>query len=265
MTDPRALLFAEIVSQQVTAAIIAHESGIVAGVDAATDAAAALGLTIVDSTTDGKPVSPGDEVIRISGTPLQIAQAEEQLIGLLGKPSGIATAARVFVDRAAGGPRIVSGAWKKLPLSQKDMIRAAITVGGASPRIAKWPFAYLDKNIVTMLGGVQATMDAVDAQPGLNGFRTTIQVTNGEDAVIAARAGADIVFVDTGRIDDVRAADSQLRESGFRESVELAFGGGVRLEDIDELRALKVDIVDIGRAIVDARLLDMSLKVVDVK
>jgi nicotinate-nucleotide pyrophosphorylase (carboxylating) len=46
--------------------------------------------------------------------------------------------------------------------------------------------------------------------------------------------------------------------------VRLAFGGGVQLTDIDRLRELDVDIVDVGRAIVDAPLLDMRFRVVDV-
>jgi nicotinate-nucleotide pyrophosphorylase (carboxylating) len=45
----------------------------------------------------------------------------------------------------------------------------------------------------------------------------------------------------------------------------LAFGGGVQLTDIDRLRGLDVDIVDVGRAIVDAPLLDMRFQVVGVR
>jgi nicotinate-nucleotide pyrophosphorylase (carboxylating) len=56
-----------------------------------------------------------------------------------------------------------------------------------------------------------------------------------------------------------------LRATRCRDRVRLAFGGGVQLTDIDWLRGLDVDIVDIGRAIVDAPLLDMTFRVVDVR
>ncbi len=48
---------------------------------------------------------------------------------------------------------------------------------------------------------------------------------------------------------------------GLRNRVTIAFGGGVGLEDIDELKRLDIDVLDIGRQIVDAPLLDMRLEI----
>jgi nicotinate-nucleotide pyrophosphorylase (carboxylating) len=265
MTDPRPLLFSSVAERDVTAVLSAAESGMVVHTGAAAAAAAALGMTVDHCLCEGKPVEPGDEVLRVTGSPLQIALAEERLVGLVAKPSGIATATNRFVDRAGGRVQIVSGAWKKLPFSQKEMIRSAITAGGAAPRIADWPFAYLDKNFVTMLGGVAGALNAVAAHPELAGYQRIIQVVNVDDACVAARGGADIVFVDTGRIRDVSATARALSATGLRDRVQLAFGGGVQLIDIDQLRDLDVDIVDIGRAIVDAPLLDMTFRVVTVR
>jgi nicotinate-nucleotide pyrophosphorylase (carboxylating) len=265
MTDPRPLLFSGVAQRDITAILSADESGIVVHIDAAAATSADLGLTVHHHLAEGKPVQPGDEVLRVSGSPIQIAMAEERLVGLIAKPSGIATAASRFVDRAGGRLQIVSGAWKKLPFSQKDMIRSAITAGGAAPRIADWPFAYLDKNFVTMLGGVRRALNAVAAHQELADYQRIIQVIDVDDACAAARGGAHIVFVDTGRIDDVSTVSRALRATGLRDRVRLAFGGGVQLTDIDQLRGLDVDIVDIGRAIVDAPLLDMTFRVVNVR
>jgi nicotinate-nucleotide pyrophosphorylase (carboxylating) len=265
MTDPRPLLFSGVGQRAVTAVLSAGESGIVVHTDAAAATAADLGLTVRHHLAESKPVQSGDEVLRVTGSPIEIAMAEERLVGLIAKPSGIATAASRFVDRAGGRLQIVSGAWKKLPFSQKDMIRSAITAGGAAPRIADWPFAYLDKNFVTMLDGVQGALDAVAAHPELAAYQRIIQVVDVDGACVAARGGAHIVFVDTGRISDISAASRALRSTGLRDRVRLAFGGGVQLTDIDRLRWLDVDIVDIGRAIVDAPLLDMTFRVVDVR
>jgi nicotinate-nucleotide pyrophosphorylase (carboxylating) len=265
MTDPRPLLFSGVAQQNVTAVLSADEGGIVVHTDEAAAAAADLGLAVHHQLAEGKPVQPRDEVLRVSGNPIQIAMAEERLVGLVAKPSGIATAASRFVDRAGGHFQIVSGAWKKLPFSQKGMIRSAITAGGAAPRIADWPFAYLDKNFVTMLGGVRGALNAVAAHPELASYQRIIQVIDVDDACAAAGGGAHIVFVDTGRIDDVSTVSRALRATGLRDRVRLAFGGGVQLADIDRLRGLDVDIVDIGRAIVDAPLLDMTFRVVDVQ
>jgi nicotinate-nucleotide pyrophosphorylase (carboxylating) len=256
--DPRETIFAGIADRLFVAALIADDEGIVSPVAAAVDAAHELGLEIEFELQEAGYVRPGDEILRFRGTPMQIAMAEERIVGLLAKASGIATAARHFVDRALGSPRIVSGAWKKLPLSVKDTIRSAIAAGGADPRIATGPFVYLDKNFVTMLGGPERTLDVV---AGMTHHRKVIQLADPEAAVAAARRGADVVFIDTGRAEDAEKAARRLRDAGLRERVELAFGGGVGLDDIDDLRRIGVDTVDVGRAIVDAPLLDMRVRV----
>ena len=232
--DLRDEIFARIADRAFAAAVIAAEAGIVAAVDSTAEAAEEVGLTVKARRTS----------------------EARCIVGSIS--SGIATAARRFVDRAAGRPRIVSGAWKKLPFSQKDMIRSAILAAGAEPRIATPPFVYLDKNCVRMLGGVEATLAAV---AHLEDHRKVIQLDDPTAACAAARAGADIVFVDTGRLEDAAIASRRLRDAGLRERVELAFGGGVELDDIDQLTHTDVDAVDIGRAIVDAPLLDMRIEV----
>jgi len=262
MSDPRELIFSRIAGRTVTAAIVTTEPGIMANVERAVSAAEDLGLAVEYAVAEGKPVSAGEEVLRVSGAPLAIAACDERIPGMLAKPSGIATATRAFVEQAGGQLRVVSGAWKKLPSSHKDMIRSAITIGGAEPRIAQWPFVYLDKIFVEMLGGVRASLAEVAEQTPLAGHRRVIQVTSAAAACEAAECGADIVFVDTGNPADVNAAADALRQAGMRGQVELAFGGGVTLSDLPVLRELDLDIVDVGRAIVDADLLDMRLRMV---
>ena len=256
--DPRETVFAGIADRTFVAALIADDEGLVSPVAEAVEAAQEIGLQIESQLNEAGYVRPGDEILRFHGTPIQIALAEERVVGLLAKASGIATAARRFVDRARGRPRIVSGACKKLPLSVKDTIRSAIVAGGAEPRIATGPFVYLDKNVVTMLGGPDATLAAV---ADMTNHRKVIQLDDPRAAVAVARAGADVIFVDTGRLQDAADANRRLLEAGLRDRVELAFGGGARLEDIGELKRLNVDTVDVGRAIVDAPLLDMRIRV----
>jgi nicotinate-nucleotide pyrophosphorylase (carboxylating) len=95
--------------------ISSPEDGIIAGITSAKEEAGNLGLSILRVVNEGSPVRKGDEVIRFSGTPRQIVIAEEILIGLLAKPSGIATHAHKFVKATGGKPKVVCGAWKKMP------------------------------------------------------------------------------------------------------------------------------------------------------
>ncbi len=266
MGDLRDDIFASLNGTTVTAVVLAADDGVVTQVAKATAAAEDLGLNVIYARADGSSIASGDEILRIAGSPKQIAMGEERLIGLMAKPSGVATAARRFVERAAPALKIVSGAWKKLPLSQKEMIRNAVAAGGADSRISNEPFVYLDKNFVKMLGGVKGALTAV---AGLAGYRKVIQLKGsdrdiGEEAREAVAAGADIIFVDTGEREDVVRVAASLCELGQREQVELAFAGGITLDDIADLKRLDLDSVDIGRAIVDAPLLDMRFEVLEI-
>jgi nicotinate-nucleotide pyrophosphorylase (carboxylating) len=266
MSDPRDKFFEPVANARVTARVVAEEPGILAGAGAVPASLAEIGMSALRQLADGATVQRGALVTEIEGSPKQIALAEERLIGLLAKPSGIATATARFVARAGGRMRVVSGAWKKLPFSQKELIRRAIVVGGAAPRIAEWPFLYIDKNFVRMQGGLEQAMAAAGRfDPG----KRIVQIRGeygdiGEEAVRVAALGASIVFVDSGRIADAERALAALEARGLRRAVEVAFAGGVQLGDIEALAEIGVDVVDVGRPIVDAPLLDMRLDVVEV-
>lgn len=264
MIDPRDEIFAAVRGSTVTAAVIVDDPGVVCGTASVIECADELGFLIDELRADGALVRSGDVVCRFRASPKEVALAEERLIGLLAKPSGIATATREFVERADGTLRVVSGAWKKLPFTQRDMIRNAIQCGGAEPRITTIPFAYIDKNMARILGGPVAAVAVARGLPG----RKVVQLgggdTLGETACELASAGADIIFVDTGDRSDVALVDGALRDTGMRGSVQLAFAGGIKPVDLDGLAELGVDIVDVGRAIVDAPLVDMHLAVLDV-
>jgi nicotinate-nucleotide pyrophosphorylase (carboxylating) len=148
-----------------------------------------------------------------------------------------------------------------VPPGQKDATRAAIAVGGADLRICPPPFVYLDKNYVTMLGGVGPALTTATAE--LPGHRRVVQVGTPAAALEAARLAADIVFVDTGRSADLRDVAETLRRHRLRDRVQLAFGGNVHLRDLDALRRSDADIIDVGRAIVDAPLLDLHLRITE--
>jgi nicotinate-nucleotide pyrophosphorylase (carboxylating) len=265
--DVREEILRKVDWKRVTAAILVDGEGMVSGIASAKEEASKLGLSILKIVPEGSEVRKADEIIRFSGTARQIVMAEEILIGLLAKPSGIATHAHKFVKATGGKPKVVCGAWKKMPPSLKNMIREAVIAGGASSRIEPHPFAYLDKNYIELLGGIKKSLEAVAY---LSDVSKVVQVRGRYQDIVseaceAAQLGAHIVFIDSGKPDDVRRIVGRLRQLGLREKVKIAFGGGVNLGTIEELKNLDIDILDIGRQIVDAPLLDMRLEIVDVK
>lgn len=123
---------------------------------------------------------------------------------------------------------------------------------------------YLDKNYIEMLGGIEEGLKKVTQ---LNGHVKVVQLKGrygdiADEAIKSVRYGAGIVFIDTGKRNDIRRVAGKLRASELRDMVRIAFGGDIRIKDMDELKGLDVDILAIGRQIVDAPLLDMRMEVI---
>lgn len=261
--DIRDVIFAEIKEKNFSAHLIAERAGVLSGVSRLKAFLSENRIAADVRVADGGVVAAGEIIAVLTGTPKQLAVAEEFVIGFLAKPSGIATAARQAVAKAGPTMSVACGAWKKMPPELKHIVREAVAAGGASFRITDQPFLYLDKNFVRMLGGIEATLSVV---AGINDKQKAIQVKgesgNIEDEALAAvRGGAHIIMIDTGRLEDVAAVNRVLAEVGQRAAVKIAFAKGVKVEALPSFIGLGIDIIDIGASIIDAPLLDMKLDV----
>ena len=80
--------------------IVAKATGVVAGVEVAAAVFRRFDprLEVEVEVADGDAVVPGDRVLRVTGSLESILGAERTALNFLGRLSGIATAARRFVD-----------------------------------------------------------------------------------------------------------------------------------------------------------------------
>ena len=152
-----------------------------------------------------------------------------------------------------------------MPPSLKSMVRQAISTGGASFRICQPPMLYIDKNFIRMFGSIPAALEAVAEQTEptkiiqIKGMTCPVQ----EETRQALAGGANILMVDTGRLEDLEACQAELAQLGAREQIQVAFAGNVHIADIPDMARRGVDLLCIGKEIVDAGLLDMKLDVVE--
>ena len=264
--DIRDIMFGKMSSAIVTAEIRADGSGILCGVQKALREALQLDLAMGHVLYDGAVLHPGTVILRFTGSPQKVLRAEEVLMGKMAKTSGIASAAHQFVQRVGQRIQIVSGAWKKMPSALKQDIRDAVEQGGAGRRISDAPFLYIDKNYTAIFGGIASALLALGH---LGDYLKVIHIrgTYGDitqEAMEAVENGAGIVFIDTGNAADIQRVSDLLHRRNLRHHVRIAFGGNIRLSQIDHLKNLDLDILDIGKAIIDAPLLDMRMEVVSV-
>jgi len=246
----------------VKASLRSKKEGWVAGIPFARRAAEALGLEAGWEKKTGEAVKQGERIARFEGTPDKIVKFEDLVIGLIAKPSGIATAARKAKNLAGRKIRLVSGGWKKHPFLIKEIVQEAVAAGGIAHRLVEEPFLYLDKNYVRIFGGISRTLQAVTAFSG-----TKIIQLRGEFLPIAEEArealihGAQILMVDTGSWEDLEEVMGVIKAGKGPHTARVAFAGGIKLEDIPLLAEKGVDILDIGAAILDAPWLDLSYDV----
>ena len=248
------------VEGQFEAIVEATEEGVIAGthfLDSQKTPAPSGEWTLL--VEEGATIAPGQALVHIRGTAAELGVAEDYILGALGFASGIARRARAIRMQAPSALSIACGGWKKLPPALKPLLRAGLAVADVLPRLVAMDFVYLGKNSVILLGGVDA---AIAAGRAVDHGPVAIQVRNIEEALHAVHCGAGIIMVDTGDIADLRAIAEALEVNALRSKIWLAFAGGVRVEDLPHVHACGADAVDMGRAILDAPLLDLRMRVI---
>jgi len=255
--------------RRITEALLASASGPRRGLVVAAEPGVVAGIGLLDPRhapdpagswlplrRDGEAVDAGGAIVEVTGTAWELAVAEDHVLGTLGVAGGIARAALALRDAAPPGLRVVCGGWKKFPAALKPALRAGLDVAGIGHRLLDGEFVYVDKNVVTQLGGVER---AVAAGLRLGHGPVAVQVTGVDDALAAAAAGCGVVMVDTGDLCSLNAVVRHLRTAGS--DVSVAFAGGVGVGDLDAVAASGASIVDVGRAVLDAGLWDLRFVV----
>lgn len=265
--DLRDSIFERLEGRAFTAGLTVAGEGVVCGVDNARAALASLGCTVLLARADGEMIDSRSPALVFSGSAKAVALAEDTIIGCIAKFTGIARASARAVslarEHSGGRVRIVSGSAKKMPGEVKAQLRRAIHLGGGFGRMVEGPFIYLDKNYVRMFGSVAATLDGVRH---LTGYTRVIQLRGelepiADEARAAIDRGAHYLMVDTGSVADLDRVAAVARDSGRRGAVTIAFAGNVVHADIPGLCTHDLDVIGLGRAIVDAPLADCSLDV----
>ncbi len=264
LNDIRDTLFFKIKEKKFSAVLTAERCGILSGVNVAYTVADEIGVSLKICKKEGDLLNHNEVFAHLTGTPKQIAIAEECLIGTLAKASGIATAASTAVQLANHHFTICSGSWKKMPMEIKHLVRSAVVAGGATFRICNQPMVYIDKNFIRMFGSIPAAIQACQTFPDskivmqIKGLTGTIE----EETKMALRGNCHTLMIDTGKLEDVRCCYDTVLKCGKAGKVVIGYAKGIRIRDIPELINEPIDVLCIGKEIVDAPLLDMKLDVV---
>ena len=242
--------------------VIAKEEGIAAGIEEAIILAEYLGLKVKAKVADGEKIKNKQVLLEISGDAQTILCVERTMLNLLSRMSGIATATRTLTTKLekTGSIAKIAATRKSAPgLLYFD--KKAVTIGSGDPhRLHLDDMILIKDNHLVIVGSVEAAVKKAKAKASFS-KKIEVEVTKAEDAIQAAKAGADIIMLDNFSPKEAKDAVEMLKKAGFV-NVLLEVSGKITGENLLEYAAAQVDIISMGELTHSVKALDFSLEIV---
>ncbi|MBL8843519.1 MAG: carboxylating nicotinate-nucleotide diphosphorylase [Planctomycetes bacterium] len=249
------------------ATLTAKAPGALCGVDLALRIVRLLDpeARLAEAAPDGTRVVPGQAVGTLQGDARALLAAERTLLNLLQHLSGIATATARYVAAVAGTGAEILDTRKTVPGLRWFAKRAVAAGGGVNHRHGLWDQVLLKSNHLAWTrpwpAGRRPLEEAIAtarrAAPA--GMKLQLEVFDGDEAVRAAEAGADLVLLDNFTPEQVAAAVARVRSRFPRAQVGLEASGGLHLGNVRAYAEAGVDRLSIGALTHSAPALDLSL------
>ena len=248
------------------AQIVAKEAGIAAGIEEAKVLLESLGLKVETLTSDGEKINPKQTLMKIRGNTRTILSTERTILNIVSRMSGIATTTRRLVEKlqkAKLGTKIACTRKTAPGLLYLDK-KAVLVGGGDTHRLHLDDMVLIKDNHIAVAGSIEV---AVKRAKEVGSFtkKIEVEVSSAEDALAAAKAGADIIMLDNFSPKQVEKAVSRLEEAAFSGKVLIEASGGITAENILEFASKQVDIVSLGELTHSAKTLDLSLEITKIK
>jgi nicotinate-nucleotide pyrophosphorylase (carboxylating) len=240
---------------ETTGRLVAKESGVAAGLDAASAVFDYLGVDCETTVEDGDSVAAGDTVLSASGAARDVLRGERVAVNVAGHASGIATKTREAVakaDAVADDVRI-AGTRKTTPGLRGIEKRSVVAGGGDTHRLDLSHMVMVKDNHVAEMG----LSGAIGHFRERVSFATKIEVEVETPAAAprAAEAGADIVLLDNMTPAEVSDAVDALPGETLAEA-----SGGIAVADVPDYAKTGVDIISMGALTHSAPTLDYSFR-----
>jgi nicotinate-nucleotide pyrophosphorylase (carboxylating) len=239
-----------------TAAIVAREAGVVAGLDLAEAAFKALDpdIRFTRIVVDGGSVGAGGKIATVSGKTRAILSAERTALNFLGRLSGIATLTASYVKAVEGTGARIACTRKTTPglrALEKYAVRAG---GGINHRFGLYDAVLVKDNHIAASGGIAGALARLKSRAG-HSVRIEVEVDTLDQLAEALKFPIDAVLLDN------------MDAGTLREAVKLVAGrvvteasGGVTLENVREIASTGVDVISAGTLTHSPRNLDSSLE-----
>jgi nicotinate-nucleotide pyrophosphorylase (carboxylating) len=250
----------------VEAEIVAKESGVIAGIEEVFTLLESFGFQVRVLVSDGSRVEGKAAVLKIVGDARTLLSIERTLLNLLTRMSGIATATGRLIEkvrRASYKTRIACTRKVAPGLLYFDK-RAVMLGGGDTHRLHLDDLIIVKDNHLMVVGDVGEAVKRVREAVSFS-KKIEIEVSTDNEALKAAKAGADIIMLDNFSPQQIKNTMVLLDRKGLRSKVLIEASGGINEQNVLEFAATGVDILSFGEITDSVKALDMSLEVVKVR
>lgn len=244
------------------AIIFTKEDCTVAGIKEAGSIFCYLGIQAETTLKDGDCLKEGEIIFRLNGGAVSILRAERLALNFLGHLSGIATLTRACVDtvRRYSETTRVACTRKTTPGIRKFEKLAVASGGGDTHRFNLSDSVMIKDNHIKLMG-IEAAIEAAKKTSFTR--KIEVEVESAENAVLAAKLGADIIMLDNMQPDAIQETLKVLKGKGLRDSVIVEASGGISRENLENYAKTGVDVISMGSLIHRSRWIDMSLEIVN--
>jgi nicotinate-nucleotide pyrophosphorylase (carboxylating) len=248
------------------AEVIAKEHGVAAGIEETGVLLESLGLKFEAFVKDGDEIKPKQVLLKVYGDARTILTVERTLLNIVSRMSGIATTTRKFIEeiRKAGYKTKVACTRKTAPGLLYFDKKAVLIGGGDTHRLHLDDMILIKDNHIKIARSVEKAVKTAKEKASFS-KKIEVEVSNVEEALAAAKAGADIIMLDNFSLNQVKMAVERLRNAGFLSKVLLEASGRITAENIVAYASTGVDIVSLGEITHSPRALDISLEITKVK
>ncbi len=243
--------------------VVCRENAVIAGIE---EALVLLELAGCQGTTrahDGDRVKAGTMILSARGPARALLSVERTLLNLLSHMSGVATSTAELVSIASKDSRTkvrIAGTRKTLP-GLRYFEKKAVELGGGDTHRLRLDDAVLIKdNHLAVAGSITESVRKAKETVSFT-KKIEVEVTTPNQAVEAAKAGADIVLLDNMTPKEVQRSVALLNAENLRDQVLLEASGGMRKDNLASYVKTGVDVISVGAITNSAPAIDMSMEI----
>jgi nicotinate-nucleotide pyrophosphorylase (carboxylating) len=214
--------------------------------------------------SDGSKVKKDDIVMHIRGRARSVLKAERTALNLIMRMSGIATLTRSFVNLAEKHyPKVKITGTRKTAPGLRFFDKKAITIGGGYPhRMRLDDMVLIKDNHLAISDSIEKSIRMAKANSG-SAVRIECEVKNTEEAIRAAKAGANVIMFDNFTPSEAKIGVKTIRELEAFDDIEIELSGGITLDNIIDYVKAQPDLISVGHLTHSPTAIDYSLEIVN--